>query len=109
MNRTLLFAALTTLCAALPTDEVLTWRVAKGTTLTRIFESTIHAELKSLSVSVDGEQQDTGPAVEMSIGHDFNYEFSDSIEAAQDGGPAKFLRKFTKISGTRARSLKAPE
>ncbi|HUR28263.1 MAG TPA: hypothetical protein VM509_08745 [Planctomycetota bacterium] len=109
MNRSLLLTTLSTLLLMLPGEEALTWRLGKGATLVRHFESTVKAELQSVTIKVDGEQQEGGPEVEMTIGSEFAYEFSDEIEDAEDGGPTKIVRTFVDIGGNRSRSVKVPE
>ncbi|MEO6710408.1 MAG: hypothetical protein ABI054_03545 [Planctomycetota bacterium] len=109
MNRPLLFSALLVLSATMHADDSLTWHVAKGTTLERSFESRSHVELQSVSLEVDDEAQDLGPAPEMSMDQASTYEFNDTIEDLEDGEPARLVRHFTKISGTRSRSMKLPD
>lgn len=109
MNRSLLFASLLGLLTIAAGDDALTWRVAKNTTLVRSFESAGRMELQSVSIKVDGNAQDTGPAVELSIAQDSSCELSDSIDSVEGGRPKKFVRNFTKIEGARVETVKLPE
>lgn len=109
MNRSLLFASFLGLLATVSSDDALTWRVTKGTTLVRSFESVGRLELQSVSVKVDGTDQDTGPAMELSVAQENSCEFSDAIESVEGGRPKKLVRNFTKIAGTRIQTVKPPE
>ncbi|HTF90320.1 MAG TPA: hypothetical protein VK843_18030 [Planctomycetota bacterium] len=109
MNRHLLLSTLLVLCATMHADDTLTWRVAKGTTLARSFESKAQVELQSMSVKVDDEEQEAGPTPEMTVNQASTYEFSDTIEAIEHGEPAKIVRHFTKISSMRSRTMKQPD
>ncbi len=109
MNRSLLFASLLGLLATFPGDDTLTWRVAKGTTLLRSLESKGRLELQSVSLKIDGNDQDTGPMVELAIAQQSSCEYHDVLEAVESSRPQKLLRHFTKLSATRVQSVKLPE
>lgn len=108
MIRQLVLAALLGLFVSVPGEHVLTWRVAKGTTLLRSFESKGSLSLQSIAVTVDGQDQDTGADPEMSVAQSSAYEFADQIEAVADGQPTRLVRKFTKIFSDRVQKFTAP-
>ena len=89
-------------------DDAPTWRVAKGTTLVRSFESSGRMELQSVSVKVDGNEQDTGPAVELSIAQENSCDFSDVIESVDGGRPKKLVRLSRRSRAPASRGSSRP-
>ena len=109
MIRPLFFAPLLGMVLLATRADELTWKVATGTTLVRSFERDSQLALESVSIRIDGQDQDGAAKPEIMMAQTFSAELSDRIEQVEDARATKFVRTFTSLSSTRAQTLTPPE